>query len=166
MREEKIISMSKCKAKKQLVEVKTSIPNIFENLSSSTFHYIQLATIRHDIIDIILDIFYDMARLGEHIERINRNYNKAIDQYSVSFFFVKFQETVIVSWDTNVSIISIQSFIEEYRQPVGNIAVVVNIDKPPSIEKLAERDGSILIDIVFKHMKRHLSQYNPKEVIK
>ena len=160
-----IKSTSKWNSKKNSIEIRTTIPDISSDIGISTQHHIEITIIRQDILSIILKIFYDMAKMGEQIERIDHNYNESVDTNSVSFVFSKFHETFVVSWGPTVSVITLQSFVENDRVPVGNIAIMINLDKPPTIENLNE-DKSKLTDIIFKHLYRDLSQYNPNYIFK
>ena len=160
-----IKSTAKWNSKKNSVEIHTMIPDISSDISISTQHHMELTIVRHDVLNIILKIFYDMAKLGEHIERIEHNYSESVDISSVSFLFSKFHETFVVSWGPTVSVITLQSFVERERVPVGNIAIMIHLEKPPTIENLNE-DKSTLTDIIFKHLYRNLSQYNPKNILK
>lgn len=145
--------------------MKITIPDITVKSAEATYRHIELAVVRNDIIQTVLEIFLSMAKSGNHIDEILQEYNEPIDTYSVSYFFLQFKERVVISWDSTVSVISIQSFALDQRSPVGNIAIMVKLDKPPQVENLSDTP-STLTCVIFKHLKRHLSQYNPKDVIK
>lgn len=164
MRYNKLKSSIKFNDRKSTVDMKIFIPDITTDISISTEHHIQLAIIRHDVLNIVLGIFYDMAKMGEHITDIKHEYVEAIDEYRVSFTFEKFHETVVVMWDARVSLLKICSYGER-REPVGDIIIIIQEYNPPLIEHTV-KEPTTLMTIISKHLERNLSQYRPKEVLK
>lgn len=153
---------SKYNDKKNSLDVKINFDDVTDIIQKTTIENVKTELNRSDILGEILEVFISMTIDDPHITMEDRKYDKATKETSVSFFFGKFMEDVVLSWGQNVSLIEIKSYSFANNWNIGNIAIVVNNDKPPMIENLLGEEGSNLSKILFKHLKRHLSQYKPK----
>lgn len=152
---------SKYNDKKRSIDIAVRIDDYTDLLEKSVYENIRTTLVQHDIINEILEIFIQMTACGKHIEDIQKTYNEETSEYSVSFYFGKFSEDVVISWGKNVSVIDIKAYTFAYRWPEGHIAIIVRPDKPPLMSNLSDHPTT-LMDVIFKHLKRDLDQYRPK----
>jgi hypothetical protein len=153
---------SKYNDKKNSLDMKIGFDDVTDVIQKTTIDNIKTELNRADILGEILELFIGMTLDDVHITMDETKYNKVTKETSVSFFFGKFMESVVLTWGQNVSLIEIKSYSFAQSWNIGNIAIVVKNDAPPMIENLLGDEGSNLSLILFKHLKRKLSQYKPK----
>lgn len=153
---------SKYNDKKHSLDVKINFDDVTDIVQKASINNIKTELVRNDIIGEILEIFISMTISDNHVTAEGNKYNEATRETSVSFFFGRFMEEVVISWNQTVSLIEIKTYSFSQGWCVGNIMILVNLNEPPRIENLMEDNGSTLSNILFKHLKRHLSQYKPK----
>lgn len=153
---------SKYNDKKNSLDVKINFDDATDIIQKTTIENIKTELNRADILGDILELFISMTIEDPHVTMDDRKYNKVTKETSISFFFGKFMESVVLTWGQNVSLIEIKSYSFAQSWNIGNIAIVVKNDVPPMIENLLGEEGSTLSKILFKHLKRRLSQYKPK----
>lgn len=153
---------SKYNDKKHSLDVKINFDDVTDIVQKASINNIKTELIRNDIIGEILEIFISMTINDNHVTAEASKYNEFTRETSVSFFFGRFMEEVVISWNQTVSLIEIKTYSFSQGWCVGNIMILVNLNEPPRIENLKEDNGSTLSNILFKHLKRHLSQYKPK----
>lgn len=153
---------SKYNDKKHSLDVKINFDDVTDIVQKVSINNIKTELVRNDIIGEILEIFISMTINDNHVTAEASKYNEATRETSVSFFFGRFMEEVVISWNQTVSLIEIKTYSFSQGWCIGNIMILVNLNGPPRIENLMEDNGSTLSKILFKHLKRHLSQYKPK----
>lgn len=153
---------SKYNDKKNSLDVRINFDDATDVIQKTTIENIKTELNRADILGEILETFISMTIEDPHVTMDDRKYNKVTKETSTSFFFGKFMESVVLTWGQNVSLIEIKSYSFSQSWNIGNIAIVVKNDAPPMIENLLGEEGSTLSKIIFKHLKRRLSQYKPK----
>lgn len=153
---------SKYNEKKNSLGIRINFDDVTDVIQKTTIENIKTELNRSDILGEVLEVFISMTIEDPHVTMDNTEYNKSTKETSISFFFGKFMENVVITWGQNVSLIEIKSYSFSYNWNIGNIAIVVNNDKPPMIENLLGDEASTLSVILFKHLKRKLSQYKPK----
>ena len=153
---------SKYNDKKHSLDVRIDFDDVNDIVQKASIENIKTELVRNDIIGEILEIFISMTINDSHVTAEASKYNEATRETSVSFFFGRFMEEVVISWNQTVSLIEIKTYSFSQGWCIGNIMILVNLNEPPRIENLMEDNGSTLSNILFKHLKRHLSQYKPK----
>ena len=153
---------SKHNDKKHSLDVRIDFDDVNDIVQKASINNIKTELVRNDIIGEILEIFISMTISDNHVTAEGSKYNESTRETSVSFFFGRFMEEVVISWNQTVSLIEIKTYSFSQGWCVGNITILVNLNEPPRIENLMEDNGSTLSNILFKHLKRHLSQYKPK----
>lgn len=121
---------------------------------------VTLVFIQNEIINILIEIFIRIIADSRHIESYDRQYNTQTREYTLSFHFKRFSEVVDIVWGTNASLIEIKLRSSMTDRKTGYIAILARATAPPYVNDLHD-SPSTLSNILFKHIKRELSQYHP-----
>ena len=126
----------------------------------SMMESVTLVFIQNEIINKLIEIFIPIIADGRHVEHYNRSYNIQTREYILTFHFERFSEVVEIVWGTNTSLIEIKMRSAMTDRKTGYIAILARTSAPPFINDLCD-SPSTLSDILFKYIKRELSQYHP-----
>ena len=121
---------------------------------------VTLVFIQNELINKLIEIFIPIIADGRHVENYERQYNVQTREYTLSFHFKRFSETVDIVWGTNASLIEIKMRSTMTDRKTGYIAILARSSAPPYINDLCDTP-STLSNILFKYIKRDLSQYHP-----